>query len=79
MISVLGEGTQLCEIALWSIIIYFVCPYIGMPENPKRICQILVILMGILASAQVVLAGTPVRLRPMALDTAPSIIAPERR
>lgn len=75
--DVLATVIAIAELALWAIIIYYVCTFIGMPDNPRRVCQALVILIAIFASLQIVLGShAPVASRTF---STPSIIAPERR
>jgi hypothetical protein len=75
--DVISISIHVAELVLWAIILYYVCEYIGVPQNPKRACQILIILIAILASIQIVLAGNPPSMSRSL--SSPSIIAPERR
>ena len=74
--NVIAIGMQIAQLALWALILYFICPFIGMPENTKRICQALIVLIAIFASLQVVLAGS-VHTRPISnITSPPPIIKP---
>ena len=75
--DVITASIDIAILALWAIILWFVCQWLPIPENAKRVCQILIALMAILASMKIII-GTPVPMRGLS-DKTPSIITPERR
>ena len=77
--NVIAQAIQIAELALWACIFWFVCNFIGMPDAPKRACQMLIVFIAIMASLQIVLSSSPTLSYPSTrLLTTPSIIAPER-
>ena len=78
---VVAFGIEVSKLAVMAIILFFVCEALAMPPIPKRVCQMLIILIAILAAIQLATAGssTSATRRDMSLGGIPSIIAPERR
>lgn len=71
---------EICKIAICALILFYVVPMISaMPGNIQKIVQALIILIAIMYSLQVAMAGSPRVDRSMSMDRVPSIIAPERR
>ena len=77
--SVIPIAIEIAKLAILAIILFYVCEVLTMPQSPKLACQLLIILIAILASIQIVVAGTVPMRRDMSLSPTPSIIAPERR
>ena len=63
-------------LALWAIVFWFVCGFIGMPDHAKFACQLLIVFIALLASLQI-LIGTGPAISPSS-HVLPSIIAPPR-
>ena len=76
--NVISFFIEVSKLAVMAIILWHVCNFIGIPEVPKRACQLLIVFIAILAAIQMVLAGA-VPLHASYGGTVPSIIAPERR
>ena len=61
------------ELTLAAIILYYVVELLAMPGNMKRVCQLLIVLIAILAVLQLAVAGatTPV---PRPLTSTPGVV-----
>jgi hypothetical protein len=61
------------ELALAAIILYYVVELLAMPGNMKRVCQLLIVLIAILAVLQLAVAGatTPI---PRPLTSTPGVV-----
>lgn len=46
------------ELAIVALVIWFLCPFLGMPANPTRICQVLIVLICILSGLEVIISST---------------------
>jgi len=83
--SVIAFAIEASKLAIMAIILWFVCELLPMPQVPKRVCQVLIVLIAILASIQMVLADARPGSQPgsvrRSLDplSPPSIVVPERR
>lgn len=78
--SAIALAIEASKLAIMAIILWYVCEVLAMPQIPKRVCQMLIVLVAILATLQMALATTPPRIdRSMSMDRVPSIIAPEKR
>jgi hypothetical protein len=61
------------ELALAAIILYYVVELLAMPGNMKRVCQLLIVLIAVLAVLQLAVAGTQTPV-PRPLSSPPSIV-----
>ena len=82
MNAALSFGIEISALIIMVCILYYVVEQItAMPVNIRRLVQMLILLIAILAAIKDVLAFTisdgPAPYRP--LSSVPSIIAPERR
>jgi hypothetical protein len=81
--SVIAFAIEVSKLAIMAIILWFVCEVLGMPAIPKRVCQMLIVLIAILATLQMVLADAPPGLARRSWDpllgSTPSIMGPERK
>jgi hypothetical protein len=78
--SVIGFFIALGKLAFVGFVAYFLCPFLQMPENAKRICQGIVVALCILAGLSMVLAGeVPHVDRSLSMDRVPNIMVPEKR
>ena len=77
--DVLSVCMQIAELAIWAIIVYYLCDFIGVPPNPKRVVQVLVVALAIFAALKIVLGGTVSIPRSYSMDRVPSIMTPEKR
>lgn len=80
--AALSLCTAIAELAIWAIVFWFVCGWIGMTERATLIVRILIVAIAIMLSLHDLVgasAGSEARpYRPLSLTT-PSIMAPERR
>jgi hypothetical protein len=80
--AILSFGIDVSKLAVMAIILYYVCEFLPIPANPKRICQVLIILIAIFAAIQDAMASSPSPTSGRRLSDpmggVPSIIAPER-
>jgi len=79
--NVIAFAIEASKLAIMAIILWYVCEVLAMPMIPKRVCQMLIVFIAILAAIGMVLAGTPLPHadRSMSMDRVPSIITPEKR
>lgn len=77
--NIIPFAIEVAKLAILAIILWHVCGVLAMDEIPKRVCQLLIVLICILASIQMVTAGSPAPLRMPGLGPTPSIMVPERR
>ena len=77
--NIIAFAIEVSKLAIMAIILWYVCEALGMPQIPKRVCQLLIALIAILAAIQMVVAGSPPPSRVPLLGAPPSIIAPERK
>ncbi len=79
--SVIAFAIEASKLAIMAIILWFVCEALPMRQVPKRVCQVLIVLIAILASIQMVPADAQPGLARRSFDplSPPSIVAPERR
>jgi uncharacterized membrane protein YfcA len=82
--SIIPLAIEVAKLAIMAIILWFVCEALAMPAVPKRVCQLLIVMIAILASIQMVLAGSPPQQsqsqsRMPSLGPMPNIIAPEKK
>lgn len=79
--SIIPFAIEASKLAIMAIILWYVCETLAMPQIPKTVCQLLIVLIAILVTIQMVLAGSlpPHVDRSMSMDRVPSIIAPEKR
>jgi hypothetical protein len=78
--TVLSLAAAIALLIIWAIILWWVCPWIGMPPNPTQIVRALIVAIAIFYSLHDVIAvfggsGYRASFNP----PSPSIIAPERR
>lgn len=74
--NVLAWGIECCKLTLMAIILWYVCEALAMPPIPKRICQMLIVLIALLAAIALTVSTAP----PSTVNHyVPNIIAPERR
>jgi hypothetical protein len=78
--SVIPFAIEASKLAIMAIILWFVCEALPMPPVPKRICQMLIVLIAILGTIQMVLADAQPGLARRSFDplSAPGIGAPDR-
>lgn len=78
--DIIAVAIEIAKLAVMAIILYYVCEVLTMPNGPKIACQMLIVLIAVLASIQIVLAGsTRPPMRSLSMDRVPSIISPERK
>ncbi len=78
--SVIAFAIEASKLAIMAIILWYVCEVLPMPATPKRVCQVLIVLIAILATIQMVLADAQPGLARRSFDplSTPSIVGPER-
>ncbi len=78
--SIVAFAIEASKLAIMAIILWFVCEALPMPALPKRVCQMLIVLIAILGTIQMVLADAQPGLARRSFDplAPPSIVAPER-
>jgi hypothetical protein len=77
--NVIAFAIEASKLAIMAIILWYVCEVLAMPVVPKRVCQMLIVLIAILATISMVLAGSPPRRdRSMSMDRVPNIMVPEK-
>jgi hypothetical protein len=80
VITVLSICTSISLLAIWAIIIWFVCPWIQMSDRATMIVRALVVAVAIMASLSTILsASARGSVSPPDYAPTPSIIAPERQ
>lgn len=81
--SIIAVIIEISKLAICALILFYVVEMLtAMPPNIRRVVQMLIILIAILASLQIALASStsaPPPRRDMSLGGVPSIIVPERR
>ena len=79
--TALSLCASIALLAMWAIILWWVCPWIGMPANPTQIVRALIVAVAVMYSLHDVIAvyGGGGRAPYRSFDPSPSIIAPERR
>ena len=78
----LSLAAAIALLAIWAIVLWWVCPWIGMPPNPTSIIRALIVLIALAYSLSDIVATYGGRPAPAyrSLDSpTPSIMAPERR
>jgi hypothetical protein len=75
--SVLAFAIEASKLAIMAIILWYVCEVLAMPLIPKRVCQMLIVFIAILAAIQIATAGTMPSMS-HTLTAPPSIMAPPR-
>lgn len=78
MSNVIPFAIEASKLAIMAIILWYVCEVLAMPQIPKRVCQLLIVFIAILAAIQMTTAGASPS-RSFSMDRVPSIIAPEQR
>lgn len=80
--AALSLAGAIALLAIWAIVMWWVCPWIGMPPNPTAIVRALIVLIALAYSLHDVIAtyggGSPSRAS-LGYGPTPSIMAPEKR
>ena len=82
MINVIALAIYYAQLALVGIILFFVIGMIAMPENAKKICQALLVLIFLLAAIATAISESPPPGAARSIipipPGPPSIVQPER-
>lgn len=81
--GVIAFFIELGKLAFVGIVAYYVCVFLPMPDNAKKICQMIVVAICVLAALAIAAASSSVPRsqndRSMSMDRVPSIMTPERK
>jgi hypothetical protein len=83
--ATLSLCTEIAKLAIWAIILWFVCPWIGMSDMATKIVRALIVAIAIMVSLNAIIgmsarSSTPsLSSDPGLMPEVPSILAPEKR